>query len=521
LPGARAFNEAVPAEARIPLRRADCTARPAFTGERFVPGLGGTRIAHEHLHRYAFARRLLAGRRVLDLGCGLGYGAELWHRCARDVVSLDHDAETIANARAMRTHALGPFLIADACRLPLASASFDAVVAFELIEHVSEQQELIAEIRRVLRPTGLLLLSSPDTLVYSGKLGERNPFHIREMTTDELRALVAPHFAHAVVYKQRAVASSVLVADPAAAPEAAEVLVARLDADPPALVLNPSDADFVYNVLVCGPRDALEQAPGVSVLADVAEASWHEFQSAYDPGGASSAAPAPPPSLRRAEYKEVWQSLSTSEEMAKLNALGCTDESEFGRTAQLTSRMLLDTVGVNPGDTVLEIGAGVGRVGEVLAPLCREWIGADVSENMLRHIGQRIGHLPNIRTVLLSGYDLAPIPSESVDLVYCTVVFMHLTEWERYGYIREGLRVLRAGGRMLADSFNLLSEQGWALFERMTLYHPADRPPQISAASTPQEIETYFHRAGFVEVRQRTADMWIVTYGRKPAAAPA
>jgi hypothetical protein len=95
---------------------------------------------------------------------------------------------------------------------------------------------------------------------------------------------------------------------------------------------------------------------------------------------------------------------------------------------------------------------------------------------------------------------------------------MHLAEWERFGYIREGIRVLRPGGRMLVDCFNLLSDLGWALFERMRLYHPTRRPPQISTASTPQEIGTYFERAGFAAVQQRTRAEWLTTYGRKPAA---
>src|SRR4029450_12344424 len=99
-------------EGRIPLRRADTAERPSFTGERFVPGLGGTRLAYEHLHRYAFARQFVSGRRVLDLGCGLGYGAELLAPSAHEVVSLDRDHETIRQARETRTHALGPFVVA-------------------------------------------------------------------------------------------------------------------------------------------------------------------------------------------------------------------------------------------------------------------------------------------------------------------------------------------------------------------------------------------------------------------------
>jgi ubiquinone/menaquinone biosynthesis C-methylase UbiE len=285
--------------------------------------------------------------------------------------------------------------------------------------------------------------------------------------------------------------------------DAAEVLVARLESDPHALVLDPAEPDFVYNVLVCGSAPALEQVPAASVLADMPPAT---------------AAPRPEvaaPPLDRAHYREVWESLSTTEEMAKLNVIGCTDEAEFSRAGQRTRAILVDTVGVRPEDTILEIGSGVGRVGEVLAPICKQWIGADVSANMLGHVAKRIGHLDNVRTVQLNGYDLGPIPSESVDLVYCTVVFMHLAEWERYRYIVEGIRVLRPGGRMLVDSFNLLSPEGWALFHQLTGYPPTERPPQISTMSTPQEIQTYFTQAGFVDVRQRTSDIWLITYGSK------
>jgi SAM-dependent methyltransferase len=258
-------------ESRLALLRPDSPARPVFTGERFVPGQAGARIAYEHLHRYAFARRFVAGRRVLDLGCGLGYGAEVLAPFARDVVALDRDVGSVREARAVRTHALGPFVAADATRLPLCTDSFDVVIAFELIEHLTEQEALVAEIRRVLRPAGLLVVSSPDTAVYSGKLGQRNPFHPKEMTTEELRRLLEPHFDRLLLYKQRVIVGSMLVPDGAPRRDGAELLVARLETEPPAIVLDPSEPDFVYNVVVCGPAEAVADAPGGSVLADVGE----------------------------------------------------------------------------------------------------------------------------------------------------------------------------------------------------------------------------------------------------------
>lgn len=223
-----------------------------------------------------------------------------------------------------------------------------------------------------------------------------------------------------------------------------------------------------------------------------------------------------PQVLNRSQYKTVWNSVSGSEDGAKMAVSGVVDEDINRESAQYTLNMLRQYVGIGKDDVVLEIGAGFGRVGAALAPLCREWIGTDVSENMVGHIRHRLAEYGNVRAIATNGIDLAGIPSESVDVVYCTVVFMHLEEWERYSYIAEGLRVLKPGGRMLVDNVNLLSDAGWAFFEEHRAIAPAERPLQISKTSTPQELETYFRRAGFSEIRQVQESLWIITYGRKP-----
>ena len=224
--------------------------------------------------------------------------------------------------------------------------------------------------------------------------------------------------------------------------------------------------------------------------------------------------------LSRAEYAEVWNNVAHTEAEAQIAVAGYTSGSKKWReTADYFVQNILEkTVGIKKTDTILEIGAGVGRVGEVLAPKCRQWIGADVSAKMLSYLDNRLSQLSNVKSIELNGYDLSPIASESLDVVYSHVVFMHIDEWERYSYIKEGLRVLKPGGRMYVDNYNLLSDDGWDFFlKNLNEYHPLRRPPNISKSSTPQELRAYFERAGFENINQGEFSFWTSIWGIKPS----
>ena len=217
----------------------------------------------------------------------------------------------------------------------------------------------------------------------------------------------------------------------------------------------------------------------------------------------------------RSEYKKVWSGLSTSEEQAKLHVIGVTEEDALRATGEQTLGFLQESVGIRKDDVILEIGCGIGRVGRVVAPLCRKWIGCDVASNMLSLTAERLQDLPNVELKEISGYDLRGVADASVDVVYCTVVFMHLESWDRYNYILETFRVLRPNGRIYVDNINLCSDGGWKVFEAHRAMLPANRPPHMTQNSTPQEIETYLKRAGFSDVRIRTDDDWVRASGMK------
>jgi ubiquinone/menaquinone biosynthesis C-methylase UbiE len=221
----------------------------------------------------------------------------------------------------------------------------------------------------------------------------------------------------------------------------------------------------------------------------------------------------------RDEYKAVWTALSETEQGARAQVIGDVEEEYIIETAEQTRRWLEETVEIKPDDVVLEIGCGIGRVGQALAPQCKRWIGCDVSPNMLHFARQRLASFDNVELVEVSGFDLSSIPSDSIDLVYCTVVFMHLDEWDRYNYILEASRVLRTGGRIFVDNFNLCSDEGWSVFERERHIPPHNRPAAISKSSTPQEIEAYLQRAGFGNIRTREIGTWVQAFGVKPVGA--
>jgi SAM-dependent methyltransferase len=161
-----------------------------LTGERTVPGVEIENYwFRRHEAVYAALRDRCAGARVLEAGCGEGYGADLLAGQAAGVLAVDYDAPTAGHVA--RRYPRVDVVRANLVALPVRDGSCDVVVSLQVIEHLWEQARFLRECLRVLRPGGVLMISTPNRLTFSpGRDTPLNPFHTRELSGGELADLV-------------------------------------------------------------------------------------------------------------------------------------------------------------------------------------------------------------------------------------------------------------------------------------------------------------------------------------------
>ncbi|PZS34806.1 MAG: hypothetical protein DLM61_02960, partial [Pseudonocardiales bacterium] len=247
----------------------------AASGERFVPeGWGGRLIAIEHESRYRWAEGLARDRDVLDVACGVGYGTSILADAgARQVLGVDSSPGAIDGARE-RPGDRAEFVVGDLHNLPCEDRSFDLVTCFEAIEHVADPNRALSELRRVLRPDGLLLLSSPNRDVYIP--GNRSQVH--EYTPEELEQALSACFEHVRLYRQQNHLASLICDDDTFA---AERLDQGIETDMRKAVAGEVGGEL-YMVAVAsdGPLPSL---PSLGILGDVFDDTvWYERALAWE-----------------------------------------------------------------------------------------------------------------------------------------------------------------------------------------------------------------------------------------------
>lgn len=169
------------------------------TGERLIPEVHQGLIGNaEHLTRYLAALEVVRGKVVLDIASGAGYGSFELAKAAERVFGVDISPEAVAYAQQKYPAANLEFLVGAGTAIPLPDDAVDVVVTFETIEHIEDYRGFLTELRRVLRPGGLAIVSTPNDLEYE----ENNHFHLHEFVHDELRQELLPHFPYIEEYFQ-------------------------------------------------------------------------------------------------------------------------------------------------------------------------------------------------------------------------------------------------------------------------------------------------------------------------------
>ncbi|MBM2815989.1 MAG: glycosyltransferase [Ignavibacteria bacterium] len=170
-----------------------------YTGERFIPEFTPRENSYEHWHRYLYASQFVENKIVLDIASGEGYGANVLAKTAAKVIGVDIDPEAINFSRSKYRKANLNFILGSVDDVPLKeNNSIDVIISFETIEHVGEKEQIkfLQEVKRLLKPDGLFIVSTPDKLYYSELPEFNNGYHIKEFYYDEFLDFLKIHFKY-------------------------------------------------------------------------------------------------------------------------------------------------------------------------------------------------------------------------------------------------------------------------------------------------------------------------------------
>jgi len=159
----------------------------------------GSPWKEEHLSRYDFIKDRVTGKTVLDIACGTGFGSQLLLESGASYVFAADVAEEAISMCSSRLEKTGrknwTCHFQDGTAMNYEDNKFDLVVSFETIEHIPDYQKFLAEISRVLKPGGYLVISTPNALVTNPSKGKpENPFHVYEFDPSELQVLLRKYF---------------------------------------------------------------------------------------------------------------------------------------------------------------------------------------------------------------------------------------------------------------------------------------------------------------------------------------
>lgn len=215
------------------------------------------------------------------------------------------------------------------------------------------------------------------------------------------------------------------------------------------------------------------------------------------------------PSVERAwimesqkNYKSFWNDKASTGLGAFIAVDGSTNEETARLTGLYSARQVSTALDLHAGDRVLELGCGVGRIGREIAPRVAHWEGSDISSNMLGVARERLAGLGNTGFTELHRSSLQPLADASFDKAYCVAVFIHMDKEDFYLYLEDMARVLKPGGLLYFDVWNMASEVGWRRYAlEIAQYREANHAQRKDVArnqfSSPEEVRVLLDRAGF------------------------
>ena len=181
-----------------------------YTGERYLPWEKNAQASYEHYHRYIVAAPFTKGKKVLDLASGEGYGTALLAGEAAEIIGVDIDPQAIAVASSQYIRSNLKFLQGSILDIPIKDQIFDVITCFEAIEHVGEQEKVLDEALRLLSDDGLLIISTPNKLVFTDEADEPWPWHVKEFYYSEFREFLEKKFDDVIFLGQRVINGSAI-----------------------------------------------------------------------------------------------------------------------------------------------------------------------------------------------------------------------------------------------------------------------------------------------------------------------
>jgi ubiquinone/menaquinone biosynthesis C-methylase UbiE len=220
-------------------------------------------------------------------------------------------------------------------------------------------------------------------------------------------------------------------------------------------------------------------------------------------------------------YKAFWDDKASTTTGALIAVDGSASEETARLTGAYTAKQVTSALDLKPTDRVLELGCGVGRIGLEIAPKVAHWEGADISKNMLDVARSRLANQNNVGFTELRRSRLDGLADASFDKAYCVAVFIHMDKEDFFLYLQELARVLKPGGVLFFDTWNLASRVGWRRFMLEVEQHRnADHAQRKDVArnqfSTPQEVGAFLAAAGFETMLMMSDSPWVQAVALKP-----